>query len=255
MTDKSEPARRFSRREMLAITGVGSLVAIGCEVVAEEGPDPRFRSRDSVPPVDTGYRLYPLPSREDPYFQLTRDDLPSPICIYLGFSDPHADSSCFLWGTKTQIKAVEFKRRFADEAAKPLREKAPKDVAEYGSADEANGIVNVMFAPNIREQWPARKQSEKKQEAEKRNYATTAQIAARWKKQFGDKIEVELVKQSPPPKSGIGQLNMPGQIKLQFKGQLPAEVLKAIKQHPQSVRIQWGKEPFTSLYCPPCGMG
>lgn len=212
--------------------------------------------------ADGGHRLYRLADK-DPYLSQRHEALPTPLWVHVA-RRLRAKPASFVWATKEQVEQIEKLRNESDATLPPLAVKAPADVSEFTAAKGKGGELYVLFSPNSQNDEDANSGSCRLHRAESQvapgtpdyTYESINQIVAKWNEELkGQGVSVVAVEGTKPPKGvGFATLNMAGQIKIEFNDKLSEEAMKTIKSHPQAVGISHGA-PFTSMYCPGCGMG
>lgn len=251
---------KLNRRTAMRVVGVGAIATAAGGFVSKS----LFAESDTVEKYeDSGHRLYRLADK-DPYLQNTLDGLPAPIWVHVGRRNLQKPVR-FVWATRDQITKIDASRKEADVKVKPLVVKTVADVTELTAEDGKSGELYVLFCPNAQNDEDANSNSCRMHQIESQAASTTPnftyesinQIVAKWNESLkGQGVKAVAVKDNTKPPKGAGHamLNMAGQIKIEFDGKLSEDALNTIKSHPQAVSISHGK-PFTTMYCPGCGMG
>lgn len=254
---------QLSRRTAMRIAGAGAIVTAAGGVLL-----PSLLAEDALVGSattyeDSGYRLYHL-DMKDPYRAKAPEGMPRPIWVRV---DPlnRRSAKNFVWASKEQVEKINEFRMSEDATLSPLAVKTAADVGDFAVADGKSSELFVLFCPNMQDDTDANSNTCRlHRDAEpdwapavpNYKYESINQIVAKWNKTLkGQGVTITAVKAAKPPQGvGHAMLEMGGQIKIEFKGELSDDVLKAIKVHPQAVSISRGK-PFTTMFCPGCGMG
>jgi hypothetical protein len=214
---------------------------IGCQNPNQEiavGPDVK-------PSEDQGYRMYAIISKDGlyPWSEITKLGV-EPAWVRFHRSRTTTDQPEFqyvIWALPEQIESI------GEIDGLEIVEMLPEHVLEIGDAAMDGGLMAVKCLPNSETgKWQGRP------------CATPEQIAAEWRDHFkSDEITFTVVSKSASRPKPSEEFVEPDQIIIRFSSpELKQKIRELVKEHPQTLMLQWGK-PFTHIPdpCPGCGMG
>ena len=234
--------RKWPRRSFLYATG-------GVTLLGLLRPLDRVWSgqADEADTAKSSHTLYVLKIQDGqiPWDAIQEQGLPRPIYVGSPFARQRNPATeiveYVLWASKSEAE------QWAQlEGVQSVREKTERDVVENGTVGDGELFVSLL----IRDKTP-------EMQAKAETYQSNAAVRKRWQALASDSAKITKVSPTKPETgAAISHVIIDGQFRIQASGdrKIPDALIKAIKNHPQVMRIQW-KKPFTHMHCPGCGMG